>query len=440
MKTDTVRDQVQVLLVDDEENILKSLRRLLMGEDMEVLTANSGQEGLDILKKTDGNIGVIVSDQRMPGMSGVEFLEQARAINPDAVRIVLTGYADVNAAVDAINRGGAYRYITKPWQDEELVQVIRDAINQYSLVRENRRLNEVIKRQNEELKKWNAQLEVYVQEQTVEIQKKNEKLEFLNKRLRNNFKNTILAFSGLLEMRDAAAQSHSRNVAELSVRIARALDLEKTAVEEVMVAALLHDIGKIGIPDVLLRKEPSAMNDEELALYRQHPVRGQAAVDSIEDLRGAGILVRHHHEAFDGSGFPDGKKGKEIPVGARIIAVADFIDRELPKYEVDNAVELTLREVEKKLGSLFDPGLKELLPEPVKVLYSRNLPKKDLVEVELSPVDLRPGMVVARDVRSGTGLMLLRKGTTLDEKNIRALRRYAEIDPAKSGVFVYIKR
>lgn len=440
MKTDTERDQVQVLLVDDEENILKSLRRLLMGEDMDVLTANSGQEGIDILKKSDGNIGVIVSDQRMPGMSGVEFLERAREINPDAVRIVLTGYADVTAAVDAINRGGAYRYITKPWQDEELVQVIRDAMKQYSLVRENRRLNEVIKRQNEELKKWNAQLEVYVQEQTIEIQKKNEKLETLNKRLRNNFKNTILAFSGLLEMRDAAAQSHSRNVAELSVRIARAVGLEKPAVEEVMVAALLHDIGKIGIPDVLLRKEPSVMNDEELALYRQHPVRGQAAIDSIEDLRGAGVLVRHHHEAFDGSGFPDGKKGKEIPIGARIIAVADFIDRELPKYEVDNAVELTLREVEGKLGSLFDPGLKDMLSEPINVLYSRSLPKKDLVEVELSPVDLRPGMVVARDVRSGTGLMLLRKGTTLDEKNIRALRRYAEIDPAKSGVFVYLKR
>ncbi len=440
MVAETLKETVQVLVVDDEENILRSLKRLLVSEEIDVITASSGPEALELLKGNPSSVGVIISDQRMPGMTGVDFLEKAKEIAPDTVRIVLTGYADINAAVDAINRGGAYRYIAKPWRDDELLQVIRDAMKQFSLVSENRRLQEIIKRQNEELKEWNAQLQFFVQEQTVEIQKKNEALERLNKRLRNNFKNTIFAFSGLLELRDRGAESHSRNVAEISVKVAKAIGLERPEIEDILVGALLHDIGKIGIPDVLLKKDPQEMDEEELALYRQHPVRGQTAIDSIEDLRGAGLLIRHHHEALDGSGFPDGLTGKDIPLGSRILAVADFIDRQLPKYEVDNAIELVLNDVQKRLGSIFDPALYPHLKNPVSRLYEKALPKKDLVEMELSPFELKPGMVVARDVRSGTGLMLLRKGTTLDEKNIRALRRYAEIDPSKTGVFVWVRR
>jgi len=439
MVAETLKEAVQVFIVDDEENILRSLRRLLLSEEIDVITAGSGPEAIELLRKNPSSVGVIISDQRMPGMTGVDFLEKAKEIAPDAVRIVLTGYADVNAAVDAINRGGAYRYIAKPWRDDELLQVIMDAMRQFSLVSENRRLQEIIKRQNEELKEWNAQLQCFVQEQTVEIQKKNEALEGLNKRLRNNFKNTIFAFSGLLELRDRGTKSHSRNVAEVSVKVAKALGLERPEIEDIMVGALLHDIGKIGIPDVLLKKAPQEMDEEEMALYRQHSVRGQTAIDAIEDLRRAGVLIRHHHEAMDGSGFPDGLKGKDIPMGARILAVADFIDRQLAKYEADNAIELVFRDVKERLGSLFDPDLYPHLEGPATSLYDKALPKKDLVEMEISPLQLKPGMVVARDVRSGTGLSLLRKGTTLDEKNIRALRRYAEIDPSKTGVFVWVR-
>ncbi|RMG57169.1 MAG: response regulator, partial [Deltaproteobacteria bacterium] len=157
---------IKVLFVDDEENILKALRRLLIDEeDMEVFTASSGEEGLKILE-SEPDIGVIVSDQRMPGLSGVDFLEKAKKIAPHSVRIVLTGYADVHAAVDAINRGGAYRYVSKPWKDEELLQIIRDAASRYRLIVENRRLIQIINQQNRELKSWNEKLEARVKEQT----------------------------------------------------------------------------------------------------------------------------------------------------------------------------------------------------------------------------------------------------------------------------------
>ncbi|NOY65597.1 MAG: response regulator, partial [Nitrospirae bacterium] len=266
----------KILVVDDEENILRAIRRLLIGEDYDVFLAHSGHEGLQMLEDNP-DVALIISDQRMPGLSGAEFLEKTKQIAPDAVRMVLTGYADLNAAIAAINKGGAYRYLTKPWNDKELLYAIREGIRQFKLVKENKELHEIIKAKNKELKQWNTQLEYFVQQQTIEIQNKNKELEALNKRLRANFKNTIFAFSGLLEMRDRGSEPHSRNVAELSVMIARAIGLNTKDIEDIMVASLLHDIGKIAIPDFLLEKWPEEMTEEELDLYKQHPVRGQTA-------------------------------------------------------------------------------------------------------------------------------------------------------------------
>jgi len=168
MNETTGETPVRVLFVDDEENILRSIKRLFMEESYEILTANSGEEALKLLKDHQ-NIGLLVSDQRMPGMQGVDLLQQASHISPDTLRILLTGYTDINAAISAINKGGACQYITKPWKDNELIQIIRDAVYRYSLIRENKRLAEIVKRQNEELKQWNDQLQYRVQEQTIEI-------------------------------------------------------------------------------------------------------------------------------------------------------------------------------------------------------------------------------------------------------------------------------
>ncbi len=430
---------VKLLVVDDEENILRAISRLLMDEDLDVLTATSGEEALRILG-SNRDVGVIVSDQRMPGLTGVDFLEKARRIAPDTIRIMLTGYADVNAAVDAINRGGAYRYVAKPWKDEELVQIIREAAQRFSLARENKRLSEMLKKKNEELRNWNSKLELYVQEQTKEIQKNNEELQSLNERLRKNFQNSIIAFSGLIELRDSAVRNHSRNVAEVSRKAAESLGLPAREVDTITIASLLHDIGKIGIPDVLLRKGLGDMSPEELKEYRLHPVRGQAAIDSIEDLREAGTLIRHHHESYDGSGFPDGLKGSGIPVGSRIIGMVDAVDKAMGSLLSDSAVQAALKGVKDALGRRFDPGLFKHVRAAVEDTYSKVVVETAVVELELHPDNLEAGMVISRDVYSGTGLLLLSKGLQLNEKNIQAIRRYYRIDPSRSGVFVMVKR
>jgi putative nucleotidyltransferase with HDIG domain len=428
----------KILFVDDEENILRSLQRLFMDEEVEVFTASSGPEGLAILTR-EKEIGVIVSDQRMPEMTGVDFLEKSKAISPQAIRILLTGYADVNAAIDAINRGGTFRYLNKPWNDEELVQTVKGAVQMYRLHSENKRLAGIVKKQNAELKKWNTELETIVQEQTMDLQKSYDSLRAVNSRLRANFKNTIVAFSGLIELRDKRMRTHSRNVAEVSMNVAKQLGLESEQREAVMVAALLHDIGKIGISDLMLVREAEQMNYAEREEHLLHPVRGQAAIDRIDELREAGLIIRAHHENYDGTGFPDGLKKAEIPLGARIIALADYIDNKIRKAMGAKGFDSLRKEVELQKGIRFDPKLVPVVLAQAEAFYKKIRPRTDHIEIELLPNDLQEGMEASRDVFSGTGILLLTKGTVLARASIMLLKRYYDLDPANQGVFVSVK-
>ncbi|MEN8257404.1 MAG: HD domain-containing phosphohydrolase [Thermodesulfobacteriota bacterium] len=429
----------RILFVDDEENILRAMRRLFMDDAYEVFIANSGKEALKILDEED-EMAVIVSDQRMPEMTGVDFLEKTKKIAPHSVRILLTGYADITAAVDAINRGGAFRYLHKPWKDEELTQTIHAAFKYYKLVKENKRLTALVLKQNKKLKNWNHELETIVQEQTMDLSNSNDALKILNDKLYKNFKDTILAFSSLLEMRDQSMHSHSRNIAEVVRGVAEIIELKAKEIETLVAAAFLHDVGKIGIPDIMLHTEESRMSQQEWLEYSKHSVRGQTAVEGIDELRPAGKLIRHHHERYDGLGFPDNLKKNDIPKGARIIAIADFFDKELRRQQGKSAVERVCKMVEDESGRSFDP---RLVPKVLKVaqkFYAKKQITSNATEMELSPKDLEVGMTVSRDVLSGTGVLLLGKGTPLNSKNIDTLKRYYRVDPANHGVFVSLEK
>jgi putative nucleotidyltransferase with HDIG domain len=428
----------RVLIVDDEENIIRSLTRLIMNNGIDVLSASSADEALRILEENE-DISLIISDQRMPQTTGTDFLEQARRIRPLATRMLLTGYSDIKAAVDAINKGGAYRYLTKPWQDEEIIQAVQEAAYRYELIQKNKKLSLIVQRKNEELREWNTRLEARVKEQTVELKRQNESLKNLNLRLTGNFKSTIAALSGLIELRDKNVKNHSGNVSQLAEKVAVSMGLTAEETEKIAVAALLHDIGKIGMQDYLLSKSIAELSEEEFKEYSLHPVRGQAAIDSIDDMREIGQLIRHHHENFDGSGFPDHMKGNDIPPGARIIAVADFIDRNLEKYMSDVALEMTLRDLNEQLGKRFDPRLYSHFSRLATQVCSHASVDVETSERELPPNELKEGMVVSRDVKSGTGILLLSKNTALNSMNIKAIKRYYTIDPPKRGVFIWAK-
>lgn len=431
-------EPVSILLVDDEENILRALQRLLMDEEnVEITTATSGEEGLKALPDLV-NLGLIVSDQRMPGMTGALFLEKAREIKPDASRIILTGYADVTAAVDAINKGGAWRYLAKPWNDEELVRVIHEGLERYRIIIENRRLNELVLKQNRELDEWNANLKQRVLAQTTEIRKKNEELTQANGRLKSAFDGVIAAFTELINMRDKRFRRHGENVSSLARQVAQTMKLPPEEIELIRIAGLLHDIGELGIADEILRKERHARHPEEQEAYRSHPVRGQSAIDAIEHLRPAGLLIRHHHEQWDGHGFPDGLKGDAIPLGARILAYADLIDHVVGNDPPEHGLAKAMATVEIEQGRRLDPSLLSVFRVTAKYTYALAQSTAVLKELEVKPVDLHIGMVLARDVVSGTGLLLLRRGVTLDEDRIASIKRYYRIDPPAQGIYVQV--
>lgn len=163
-----------ILCVDDEENILRSLKRLFMEDDWELITANSGELGLEIVKEKP--VHLIIADYRMPEMTGVEFLKKAKEIRPNAIRIILSGFADVEAILKGINEGEIYKFISKPWNDEELRIAVRRSLEQFELIRENTELNETIRTQNEELRSLNENLEAKVRERTAALQLRNQAL------------------------------------------------------------------------------------------------------------------------------------------------------------------------------------------------------------------------------------------------------------------------
>ncbi len=427
---------IAVLLVDDEQNVLKALRRLLIDEDCEVFTATSGREGLEILKEKE-NVGVIISDQRMPEMTGVDFLEQARKVAPYAMKIMLTGYADVHATADAINKGRAHRYMTKPWDDDEILDVVRSAVDTYRLILNNRRQEEAEKEEQKNIQGLNLQLEKLVKYQQNELKRKDEKLkEFLQAEATPG-RTTVLPILDLLESRSGVDQGHGRFVATIATELCREIGYSPDELETITTASLLHDLGKISSPDSVLAKSPDEMSREELMEYQLHPTRGQRALDEMDGMAGVGTLVRHHHEAFDGTGFPDRLKGTGIPLGSRIIALADFVSRFVPILDKENASERILQAVEQRFGTQYDPKLQPYLVNLLRDETSRRSLAHPRYVKELDPEDLIEGMELAMDIRSDAGVLLLKRGTIMNSGSLLAFEKYCRQENEKPLVFVY---
>ncbi len=423
-----------LLFVDDEENIQRSLQRVFRKEGYNLLTASSGKEGLEKVVQT--KVDLILSDQRMPGMSGVEFLREVRKTSPDTVRIILTGYADVQAAMDAINQGEVYRFITKPWNDQDLKLTVKRALQQRDLVLENRRLNELTRKQNEELKELNRDLEKKVQERTKEIRRKNEELSKLYTDLEENFLDSIRVFASLVELRDSYIGSHSKRVAAFSRSIAEKWGLDEKEVLDVEIAAILHDIGKIGISDKVLAKSYEEMGQEERRVYEQHPIIGQASIQIIDNLQEVGVLIRHHHESWDGTGYPDGLKEDGIPLGSRIISAVDAYDTMLNRRKYTQRVTRfqVIERLKKGRGVQFDPEVVNIFLELLEV---KEIEAAERVEIRIALDQLEEGMILARDLYTSKGILLIPKDEVIRQAHIDKIRNYHRIDPIVGGVYVY---
>ena len=432
---DASAPQLSILCVDDEKNVLRALERLFWQEAFTVLTAASGEEGLAILRSTE-NVGLILSDQRMPEMTGTVFLQAAAALRPDIPRMILTGYSDVTAAIAAINEGGAYRFLTKPWNEPELLQAVRDGLDRSRLLRENRRLTALVRQQNEELSEWNDNMKKRILQQTAQLRQQIEALHLAGSGGTKNFEQMVLTFTDLLGLRSLRFVKHMQTVVALTEQIAQKLGLEQRRRDELRMAALLHDLGKIGLSELLLAKGKELLTPDEAQEYRSHPVTGQSLLDKFGELREVGVVIRHHHEAFDGSGVPDGLAGAQIPLGARILALANWIENTFSRVTSPNAKYELTKKLLAEMGRLFDPALSGAATFALMQVLVDPLANKDMVEVEVKTADLGVGMFLSRNIYSATGILLLARGTRLDDTEIVALRSYLEASPNTPGVFV----
>jgi response regulator RpfG family c-di-GMP phosphodiesterase len=445
-----------IMVVDDEAAITKSLQRLFRKENYRILTASSALEGLDLLKNSEKPVSLIISDQRMPEMSGSQFLEQARKIFPNAIRFLLTGYSDMNAVVDAINKGGIHRYLSKPWNDEDLKLQVRQSLEQYELTVENKRLLALTHKQNKELNALNNQLEKKVQERSREILDKNKKLSRLNKELESSLYSTVRSFVSLTEMQAPLLAVHGRNVSHLSREMAQLLDLPENEIAHIEIAALLHDVGKLGFPKKLVDYKETNFSSEEKTLFKRHPEEGQNIVRFIKNLDHVGLMIRSHHERYDGQGYPDHLSGEMIPLGSRIIAVADAYDiianlKVSAKFYIDEYLReqnvskdyLSEDELLQQAGlhhlktfafTRYDPDIvKEFLK-----FINNQIPFKN--EKEATIDELKAGMVLTRSVYTGRSRFLLPHNTALTDEYIERLKIIHKNDPILETVYVFKDR
>jgi putative nucleotidyltransferase with HDIG domain len=425
--------RMTVLFVDDEANILSSLKRLFHPCGYRILTAEGGRQALEIMALEP--VDLVISDMRMPEMNGAQFLAQVYERWPETVRILLTGHSEIKDTIDAINQGHIYRYIAKPWEDNDIVLSVKQALHQKQLELANQRLEALTRKQNEELKDLNVNLEEKVKSRTEEVRQTMGFLEVAHTSLKKSFITSIRIFSSLIDMRHTSLAGHSHRVAELSRNIAVQMGMKEADIQDVFLAALLHDIGKIGLPDYLLEKPFSNLTSEERLQVVKHPVLGQTALMALEQMRVPAKLIRSHHEHFDGMGYPDKLSGFEIPMGARIIALANEYDSvqigTLMTRRL-NASDAT-RFIREESGRRYDPVVVDAF---LTVQRAAGNATKPVRELALNSGQLKFGMLLSRDLISARGELLLSKDHMLDISFIEEIRIFEQLS-GKLKIYVY---
>ncbi|HEX8396139.1 MAG TPA: HD domain-containing phosphohydrolase [Pyrinomonadaceae bacterium] len=334
----------RILIVDDKPEIRELLSDFL-GDSYECLQADSAESALAEIKRQ--NFAVVISDICLPGMTGLEMIPQIAAQSPETRVIVISGQQTVEDAINAL-RAGAFDYILKPFDLLQVEASVRRAAEHFEL--------KVIKR------RYDLHLEELVAERTAELDSALDEVE-------NSYRSTLKALVQALETRDFETHGHSERVVTFSLRLAYELDLDAGQMRSLEFGAMLHDIGKIGVPDAVLRK-PAALDDAEWAKMRLHPLHGQQILRGIPFLEGAIKIVAQHHEKWDGTGYPLGLKGEEIDLNARIFAVVDAFDAIVSDrvYRAGRSYEEALAEIERCSGKQFDPEV---------VAAFRRVPRED---------------------------------------------------------------
>src|SRR5690349_16317441 len=325
----------RILIVDDDREITEILADLL-SEEHECLKAGSAEHALESLRAAEFQL--VISDITMPGMSGLEMIPHVKQLSPDTVVVMISGMQTVESAIGAL-RLGAFDYLMKPFDLRQVEAVVKRALEYHDLVVAKQR--------------YENHLEELVEQRTIELDRALNSLE-------GAYRSTLKALTAALETRDSETHGHSERVVSYSLRLGREYGLNSEQMKSLEFGSLLHDIGKIGVPDSILRK-PAKLTEDEWVRMREHPLHGQQILRGIEFLQGAARVVAQHHEKWDGTGYPLGLRGVEIDINARIFAVADAFDAITSDrvYRRGKSYEAAAQELDDWAGRQFDPKVVE---------------------------------------------------------------------------------
>ncbi|UZE22691.1 response regulator [Pseudomonas sp. B21-056] len=426
-----------VLLVDDEESILNSLRRLLRSQPYEILLADSGAKALEILKERP--VDLVMTDARMPNMDGATLLAQIRKLYPSTLRILLTGYADVDMMTKAINEGQLYRYLSKPWNDDELVQALRQALAHQHSESERQRLEALNREQNQQLKTLNATLEKRVASRTSELQQTADMLDLAYEELKRSYVTGTEVFSLIANLRLPKAKQTNRQIIELIRVYSRLHFLDESTDRDLTMAAALYNIGKLSWTDNMMITPADMLHHHELDLYRSYPKQSESLLMTLDPMKDAARIILHHQERWDGSGFPDHLKGEAIPFGSRLLKLAvDFIElqRGLILERQMNSDE-ALVYIRKYAGKLYDPDMVE---DFIKACaeYLEDVTLSDPTVKVMTTRELAAGMLLARNLNADNGMLLLNAGKVLSAPLVEKLIAFEAMEGARYSVFVKI--
>ncbi len=412
----------RVLIVDDEEIVLIALRETMLRAGYHVSTAGDPLLALEMMQTQ--NFAVIISDQQMPSMLGLDFLSKAKQMQPMASRMLITAVLSLDTVIEAINRGEIYRFIIKPWLREELLVTVQNAVQRYELLCKNNVLQNNTLALNEKLTHLNTELEARLAREA----EQNEQLNRLNDALAKNLARSIELSVQTMQTFYPTLGNQARRAYEVCFSMGEVLNLPSDQRQQLQIAAWLHDIGLIGVPRHLIRKwqmEPTELDDAERALIEHHPLLGQELAGFVHHLQGVRELIRSHHERFDGLGYPDRLAREQIPWLARLLAVAVAFAES--NFEQEDAIQ----SIRLDSGTAFDP---EAVRVFVRAIPKAAVPRKEK-EVLLS--ELIPGMVIAKGIYTVHGLLLISEGQQLNATYIDKLLNHNRINPISQSLVVY---
>ena len=412
-----------LLIVDDEPIVLAALKETLERERFQVVACASPVKALSILEERD--FAVIISDQRMPEMLGLDFLVESRKLRPLASRVLITAVLSLPTIVDAINKGEIFRFVTKPWLREELLATVRNAIQRHELVTQNEVLMTRSQELNARLTAANGELEQKVKA----LEEQRRLLDGVNQELGARYENSLELCRRILTAYDPILGGQAKALVEFAKRMAETAHFTDAERHALASGAWLCDLGLIGVSRELLRAfrtNPGQLSERERATLHHHPLYSQTLASLVDPNPAIGEVIRAHHEHFDGTGYPDGLAGNKIPWPARCLAVAvSYIESGLPKQA---AIDSLLA----KSGSYYDPEAVRLF---LKVSNLVHLPRQ-VREILLE--ELEPGMVLASGIYSPHGLLLIGEGQPLGPATIAKIRDHNQVTPISQRLLVYL--